>query len=37
MEGAVATEGELEHPRDFSLVKRRKADSNFVAQRMEGR
>lgn len=38
MEGAVATQDEeLEHGRDFSLVKGRKTSSNLVAQRMEGR
>lgn len=38
MEGAVATQdGELEHGRDFSLVKGRRAGSNLDAQRMEGR
>ncbi|XP_036047225.1 basic proline-rich protein-like [Onychomys torridus] len=36
-EGAVATPGgEGERPRDFPLVTRRRTDSNFVAQRMEG-
>lgn len=34
MEGAVATQdGELEHGRDFSLVKERRAGSNLVARR----
>lgn len=38
MEGAVATQdGELEHGRDFSLVKGRRTGSNLIAQRMEGR
>lgn len=37
MEGAVATQkGELEHGKDFSLVKGRRTDSNFRAQRMKG-
>lgn len=37
MEGAVATQkGELEHGNDFSLVKGRRTDSNFIAQRMKG-